>query len=832
MSLYTDLQLANNEKDVENYYRQHFNSQLIKLSKKDPNISTITSPYKTDGYLRYRNKDKKIDLNTLFEFKYDVDFYKVVDRTRVLIQSLYYLKNFELGGDFLLPTTLFIGDKNECFYLHTNSLLKYLGYKLDWSIAPSEAGSKNDELLKEMIQDENLKNIYIVPVDEDFDFLSVLKHVNEITTSTKSKFRITQQNVHIILRSFLGKVLNDKKLSVNDQVNLFIQILVDRNNNYQHPHRPTILHTKGFGDVAIKGDAYKAFINYFDVELSPSEKEVLTATQDRLIQDETRRKQGEFFTPTPWVNEAHKMISETFGENWKEECVVWDCASGTGNLTRDYKFKELYCSTLVGSDIETMEQAGYNPEAVKFQYDFLNDGIVDGEIDVVGDSKLPLGLKKAILEGKKIIFFINPPYATAGDKNFKNNKKGKISNTKVSELMKKEKWGRCSENLYSQFIYNIYKLNDINNNIKICLFSPISFMNSSSYNNLRSIFYDKFGFSQGFLMNSSEFTNVKTWGLTFTLWNSSIKNNNISLVIKETGKFEIENKGYKNIYNIDNNLSLKKWIENDVKECEYFDEPLLSTALNVVENKYNGKSTSNSLGWFFNHNNNVEKNSTSVSLLSSTFSQVRGNVIINKNFKKSVVGFCCRKSIVDNKNYINQKDEYMAPTEAIQQTQKYKQFESDSIVYSLFNTSSNQSSMRQVEYKDKLWDIKNEFFFMSKDEMLKLADEYKFDELYKDARQSEERYVYNLLQTTNLSPDALDVLETARELVRKTFEWRKIMHQTNPEYHLHAWDAGWYQIKKILNDHFKEDLKEFTKKYKAFEDRMRPQVYELGFLKQ
>ena len=139
--------------------------------------------------------------------------------------------------------------------------------------------------------------------------------------------------------------------------------------------------------------------------------------------------------------------------------------------------------------------------------------------------------------------------------------------------------------------------------------------------------------------------------------------------------------------------------------------------------------------------------------------------------------------------------------------------------------------MRQVEYKEKRWDIKNEFFFMSKDEMKDLAEKYRFDELYKDARMSDERYVYNLLKITNLSDDAKDVLETARELIVKSFEWRKIMDSTNPEYHLHAWDAGWYQIKKVLNEHYKAELSEFIKKYKEFENRMRPLVYELGFLK-
>ena len=139
--------------------------------------------------------------------------------------------------------------------------------------------------------------------------------------------------------------------------------------------------------------------------------------------------------------------------------------------------------------------------------------------------------------------------------------------------------------------------------------------------------------------------------------------------------------------------------------------------------------------------------------------------------------------------------------------------------------------MRQVEYKDKLWDIKNEFFWMDKDEMSELANDHNFDELYKDARLSENRYVYNLLKFTPLSPDAKELLEMSKELIRKSFEWRKIMHQSNPEYHLNAWDAGWYQIKKILNEHFKEEYKIFVEKYKKFENRLRPQVYELGFLK-
>lgn len=827
-TFYKNLQSAKNEKDVENYYREYFNAQLKKLAKKDANIALITSPYKTDGVLKYQNKEKKVNINCLFEFKHDVDFNNKIDRTRVIIQALYYLKKFELAGEFFMPTTLFIGDKNECFYFHTNNIIKYLGYSLDWKLAPSEAGFKNDELLKEMIQDTNLEQIYIIDIDENFNFGDILKHINEISINTVSKLRITTKNVQIILNNFLKKVLDDKKLSVNDEVNLFIQTLVDRKNNYQHPNKPNVLVTKGFGDVKIKGTGYKSFINFFDVELSPSEKETLTATQDRLIQDETRRMKGEFFTPTYFVNLAHEYISNVFGEDWKEKYVVWDCASGTGNLTRDYKFKELYCSTLNSSDIETMEQSDYNPDATKFQYDFLNDGIIDNKVDVENDNKLPKGLKNAILEGKEIIFFMNPPYGTSKSSkggNLKVSKDG-IADTNINKLMLINDLGLSARQLYCQFLYRINKLKNINKNISICLFSPPSFLISSSYEPFRKDFLLSFKFDNGYMIDASNFSDVSSWPLSFSIFvdNNNIIQNSFKFDIKDTINFNEYEICTKELYSITKDAKASEWVK--IKSKLKIIYPNLSSSLKI-KNTNHTISVDNYLGTFCNGCNNVEKNEDECALLSAPYSGNIGVDINDTNFLRVVSLFTARKSITDT-NWKTHKDEYFIP---IVENGKYAQFQNDAIIYSLFDTHSNQSSMRQVEYKDKLWNIKNEFFFMSKDEMKQLAEDYKFDELYKDARQSDERYVYNLLKTTNLSKDAKDILETARELVRKSFEWRKIMNESNTEYHLHAWDAGWYQIKKVLTEHFPNELKEFNSKYKAFEDRLRPQVYELGFLK-
>ena len=298
-----------------------------------------------------------------------------------------------------------------------------------------------------------------------------------------------------------------------------------------------------------------------------------------------------------------------------------------------------------------------------------------------------------------------------------------------------------------------------------------------------------------------------------------LKKNEFAQIIKDSTK---------SIYNIDSGKTASEWVREEVKERRsVLDYPKLSSALEVKQKGYS-KLCAGAFGYFYNNGNNVYYNGTNVGLFTSCFSGKSGLSIIPENYLKVVSLFSARKLITSN--WINQKDEYFMPDT---NHQSYQMFNLDGIIYSIFNVSSNQSSLRQITYKDQLWNIKNEFFWMSKEEMVNLANQNNYGELYNDARTDSDRYVYNLLFGEQkiydqLSYEAKDVLDSATNLVRLSFGMRRnFADDTN---HLNSWDAGYAQLKLLWKEYFPEQFKEFRAKYKVLEDKMRPMVYELGFL--
>jgi len=238
------------------------------------------------------------------------------------------------------------------------------------------------------------------------------------------------------------------------------------------------------------------------------------------------------------------------------------------------------------------------------------------------------------------------------------------------------------------------------------------------------------------------------------------------------------------------------------------------------------KKPSNSLAFLSYETNPVRGNGESVYIQSAVGHRNRGIFINPENFIDTCALFSAKRLIKGD--WVNWYDEYQKPNIS----ELYSHFSYDSLVFSIFNIKSSQYGFKlSTDLGD--FRITNEFFWMSRDRMKELADNMGYDELFNDARTDSDRHVNKLffgekLIYDKLSIDAKTVLDKATELLELSMEMRQVM--ANNENHLNSWDAGYAQLKLVWKEYFPEQFKEFRQLYKNMEDRMRPLVYELGFL--
>ena len=795
------------EKDVENVYTQGINLYF-------PGVD-VEHTFACDALIDTKNQQGKL-LKLIIEYKFDEDFQSKVMRAKVITQVLFYMKRFEQNG-LILPNVAMVGDVNECFVFHTNDIIKYLDEDVDWSVAPSSAHIHNPELVMKIAEDESI-NPFVFVVDEHFSFKEVVDKIYDLSANIQRYVHVTEHNIATIFEYFTNRVItNKKKISANDIVAIFMGVITKNEDYYKHPNKKNTLVTP-LGDFKINENGFDSFFSYFNRNYTPQEKMRFTEISDRLIEDTNRRNKGEFYTPTLFVDYAHDMISKEFGEDWKEKYVVWDNSAGSKNLTRDYYFNELYSSTLEQAELDISKH--YNKEAVSFQFDFLNDSL----------DKLPKGLIEAFEQNKPIIFFMNPPYATACNMGANSTSKEGCSDTAIKKEMHNNNLGCGAENIQHQFIYRIIKIKEKYGltNCNIAMFTKPIYLSGGKQEKFLDFLCDNFSFCNGVLFNASHFSDVSNkWGITFNIWKSGKTDDTHNFIhgLIDNVDGEIKHIGEKNIYNINGGTTASEWAKGNIKKLKTFDAPQFSSGL-IIKSSGSGRITNDALGYLGNNSNNVGMSQMYSAIYSGTSSRAHGYSLNEENIKNSLALFSTRKLVEGN--WINDKDEYMAPDTT---NEKWQEFENDSIVYSLFNTSSNQSSLRQVEYKGKKWDIKNEFFWMSKEEILGLSEEFSNDYCYNDARVSDERYVYKLLQGIELSDEAQAVLDKACEIVRKTFKYRKLFNEEHENYQINNFDCGWYQIKALAKEYAKDDLEQFKTLYKKLADKMLPMVYELGFLR-
>lgn len=781
----------------------------------------IKHPFECDGFLS-TNIGRGNVLKMIIEYKYNEDMKQKSAIAKVLVQVVFYLKRFEDAG-MELPNVVMVGDINECFVMHSNDLLKYLDWDVNWKIAPSEAYKKCPEMVLGIVEDESI-NPYVFWIDKDFDFKAVIEKIHNLCENVKRYVRITEHNISSIFEYFRDRVLLKKDaLTANELVTVFIGLITNDDTYYLHPKKKNTLITPN-GNIPVNSASFASFFDQYAREYTPQERMNFTAIADRLLEDTTRRRQGAFFTPTKFVDFAHRMIEKELGDNWRDEYVVYDCCCGSLNLTRDYRFKELYCSTLNKGELELGSR--YNPEATKWRMDFLNDG----------DECLDKGLIKVFEQNKPIVFFINPPYGTACT--YDNNSKSGTNNTTIRDEMNETKFGG-SENLQHQFMYRITKIVQKYHltNAYFALFSNPIWLSGSKQGKFLKNFSSQWECKDAYLFQASHFADVSgAWGISLTLWKSdnqatTITEYNMKLIdILDDGSIDVV--GHHIIYNSAFFNKASDWVKAPIRKLETTNSyPATTSGLSLKENNVRASGIVSQLGYCLNNSNSIQDNQQKVAMFSTTYGNGHGHGICKENFTRCTALFTARK-LIEN-TWINHADEYLAPNE---NHPDYKRFEADSIVYSLFENKSNQTSMRQITYKGKLYDIPNEFFWMSKDTMMDLANEHHDDFMFNDARTtSKERYVFTLLQKPEiqqyLSDTAKQLISMATEMTIKSMKYRTLFESDHPDYHIHTWDAGYYQLKNLWKEYLPEDFKRFRELFKSFGNELRPLVYSLGFLR-
>ena len=769
----------------------------------------ISNPFKCDGYFETTINDTKTSV--ICEYKYDTDLKNNVARARVICQVLFYLKKFEDTGK-ALPNIVFVGDINECFVVHTNNIAKYLDFDgVDWTVAPSLASTANIGLLTAISEDDAISP-FIFDIDETFTCESVIQKIQDLASNVVRLVRITDHNVDKVFAYFKKAIKNSKKVNANDLVSLFFGSITNKDEYYLHPTKKNTLVCPNGKTYPVNGSLLTAFRSHFQSEYSPKEKARFAEISDRLIEDTTRKNKGEFYTPTPWVNTAHEMITGVFGENWKDEYVVWDCACGSKNLTRDYHFKELYCSTLEQAELEISKN--YSQEATSFVFDFLN------EYDEDLERKAP-GLMKAIRENKKLLFFINPPYGMATGPKVGGMGEGVTTSTMINSMMKKEKIE--GSELLKQFLYRICKLKETYNlsDVSIACFTNPSWLLKEKGESLRNLWFKHFKFETGMMFQASEFADVSgQWGITFNVWrtgNQEDKNHFVHDLCKTTDDGAIVTFGEKTLMNYDGQEMVKsvQFINKGIKGNPKVEKELVycKDQKTMEFGKETVKVPEGYLSFWMDYGHNDVQHNGLVQI-TSCHPNIRVPVT-KSNFVEACVVLSSKKPIEDN--WIDHNDLYnfnkVLPEE----------FVNDCIAYATFHNYV-------MSYNFEGSRLKNEFFFLSHDRMAELANDNNLDETYSEAKTAKDSYLLEVIKGRTFSPEATALFNRAEELVEKTMKYRMTFNEEHPEVQILNWDAGWNQICRMIKAYLKDDYKDFQALKKKLSEKIKKSVYEIGLL--
>lgn len=319
------------------------------------------------------------------------------------------------------------------------------------------------------------------------------------------------------------------------------------------------------------------------------------------------------------------------------------------------------------------------------------------------------------------------------------------------------------------------------------------------------------------------------------------ENTNIfNVEVKELTREGIKKTKDVEIYNLDGTPSLKDWGSKYIKETGRLVETIPSLTQRSAFNPGTQirPMREDALGVLVSDGNVVGSSARQVYFLNLRPHSNNGTITITPgNFTECVVSFAARKLSARQTTWVMDKIPYLQPNE---EHKDFDEFALDATIFSFFHSDTNFIS--HSSYGNENIELKNNFFFLSNEQMKDIADETSNVEMYAHAnRDSKDRFGYKLLSelknTGSLSKEALELLEAAETLAIESAKLKVAYSKNHIEKELNRWDAGWLQLMTIAkeeafsNPEFKTMLNIFESAMKKLVEKMSPKVVELGFLR-
>ena len=699
----------------------------------------------------------------------------------------------------------------------------------NWNVTPSNHETKEFQLIKDRIEAVLKTKSYIFDYQKDEKLLNTFIKKNVAKATTKIKIKIDKNNfIPIYLRwieivkpiidvnwddlkkanifdndFYLADIFVDDKDTQNIEDDLTIRdnlFVVFENQGYKIAKE----NIKQMFDATINIRNKDAYLQFWKLYKRPPIKEFqdyIIQRRDLLVPQDIRERKGAFFTPRIWVELSQKYLTDYLGENWQDDYYIWDCAAGTGNLLAGLTNKyNIYASTLDQADISVMhERIDHGANLLKnhvFQFDFLNDDF----------SKLPQSLQEIINDEekrKKLVIYINPPYAEAASKgtvsNTGTNKTNVAVTTKIYEKYK-NKIGIGGRELFIQFLTRINA--EIPNTV-LANFSKLKNLQAPNFSDFRIFFQAKL--ENLFVVPADSFDNVKgKFPIGFFIWNNNLKEN-FKEIESDIYNSKSDFIGNKKFINTSIFKSINDWIITTRDRANEKNIGFMSAKGNDFQNK--------NFIFIINDKNQLP--------------HPRGTWVTDKNIIEISIYISVRHCI--QATWLNDRDQFTYPNNNWEYD---TEFQCDCLTYCLFDNSNNISSS---------FGINNWIPFTEQEvnAQEKFESHFMTDFINGKIKIENENNLFgngtNQAVIRRFSEEATAVFDAARELW--TYYHSHPNVNANASFydireHFQGRNAKGRMNSKSNDEKYMELIGELRYKLNFLADKIKPKIYEYEFLRE